>query len=220
MLIPPPNDVLITHTIPAQFSYILGSITGIGNNDTGNPNLVWTIPAALFISGDQFILTFQIQAISSGLYSTTFVANYGTPTSEISLQKNINVLPATPTYSLITRNPGSIDIDIGSETSTVQICFMNTSIFNSILPITVTATLDALISYVPGSITGTGSNDSNPNILEWVLPALNLEAGENEILTFIVDGVTTGTSINANGGGKMILLPLILPKHPLPKSLL
>ncbi len=73
------TGVVVTDTVPANTTYVAGSITGTGANAAGNPNLVWNV-GALNGGGASTTLTFDV-VIGDAVASGTVISNVGSVAS-------------------------------------------------------------------------------------------------------------------------------------------
>lgn len=71
------SDVFVTDVIPPGLNYVPGSISGDGADDSGAPNLLWVIPQSSFTASSIFILTYETQATTSGIFSDIINASGG-----------------------------------------------------------------------------------------------------------------------------------------------
>ncbi|PYS97102.1 MAG: hypothetical protein DMF50_01730, partial [Acidobacteria bacterium] len=196
--------MVVTDTAPANTTYVGGSITGTGANAGGAPNLVWNI--GNMAGGTSQTLTFQVLVSNPVPAGTASVSNTATidsnETTPIVTNAATTSITAAPNFALSTK--AATDLNGGlvttGDTLRYTIVVRNSGNMNA-TGVVVTDTVPAGMTYVGGSITGTGADASGAPNLVWNIGALN-GGGATTTLTFdavIADAVAGGTVISNTG---------------------
>ena len=197
----PGTNVVVTDLLPLDTSYVPGSITGLGADDSGAPTLSWNlgaVPAGTTIGP----LTYQVVVDNPVAAGTFFIENTASIDSDQTLPANTTkattVLTGAPLFSGSTKT--AQDLDGGSllvgDTIEYRVDVINTGDMNA-SGVVVTDIVPADTTYVPGSITGLGADDSAAPNLSWNIG--NLAVGVPSIITFratVNGGVPVGTQIS------------------------
>ena len=195
------SGVELTDTVPPGTSYVPGSITGTGGNDSGLPNLVWTLGS---VPGGAVLgpLTFQVTVDNPVAANTFSIQNVGSiesnqtnPTDTSSTFTLVNAAPLLLTSGKSSRDLNGGALATGDEIGyTVQVVNSGNMDATGVL---VTDTVPPGTTYVPGSIGGAGADDSLAPNLRWNVGNL-AGAGASTTLTFRVSvdtGLPLGTLI-------------------------
>ena len=197
----PGTNVVVTDLLPLETSYVPGSITGLGADDSGAPTLSWSlgvVPAGTTIGP----LTYQVVVDNPVTAGTFFIENVASIDSDQTLPANTTkattVLTGAPLFSGSTKT--AQDLDGGSllvgDTIEYRVDVINTGDMNA-SGVVVTDIIPADTTYVPGSITGLGADDSAAPNLSWNIG--NLAVGVPSIITFratVNGGLPVGTQIS------------------------
>ena len=197
----PGTNVVVTDLLPLETSYVPGSITGLGADDSGAPTLSWNlgvVPAGTTIGP----LTYQVIVDNPVAAGTFFIENVASIDSDETLPANTTkattVLTGAPLFSGSTKT--AQDLDGGSlligDTIEYRVDVINTGDMNA-TGVVVMDIVPADTTYVPGSITGLGADDSAAPNLSWNIG--NLAVGVPSIITFratVNGGVPVGTQIS------------------------
>ncbi len=195
------TNVVVTDLLPLETSYVPGSITGAGADDSGAPTLVWNlgvVPAGTTIGP----LTYQLVVDNPVAAGTFFIENMAsidsTETLLVNTTKATTVLTGAPLFSNSIKT--AQDLDAGSllvgDTIEYRVDVINTGDMNA-TGVVVTDIVPTDTTYVPGSITGAGADDSAAPNLSWNIG--NLAVGVPSIITFratVNGGVPVGTPIS------------------------
>ncbi|MDH3273605.1 MAG: DUF4347 domain-containing protein, partial [Gammaproteobacteria bacterium] len=195
------TNVVVTDLLPLETSYVPGSITGAGADDSGAPTLTWNvgvIPAGTTIGP----LTYQVIVNNPVAANTFSIQNTASIDSNETLPANTTtattVLTAAPLFSGSSKT--SQDLNAGpllvGDTIEYRVAVINTGDMNA-SGVVVTDTVPADTAYVPGSIAGLGADDSAAPNLTWNIG--NLAVGVPSVVTFRVTvngGVPIGTQIS------------------------
>jgi len=195
------TGVVVSDTIPANTTYVGGSITGPGANAAGNPNLVWNVGNVG--AGATINLTYQVIVNNPVPAGTTSITNTASITSNQTAAVNTSTattnITASPTFTLSTKSVSDLNGGLVTTGDVLRftIVVRNSGNMNA-TGIVVNDTVPANTTYVAGSITGTGANAAgNPNLV-WNVGPLN-GGGATTTLTFdatIGDAVAGGTVIS------------------------
>ena len=197
----PGTNVVVTDLLPLETSYVPGSITGLGADDSGAPTLNWNlgvVPAGATIGP----LTYQLVVDNPVAAGTFFVENIASIDSDETLPANTTkattVLTSAPLFTSSTKT--AQDLDGGSllvgDTIEYRVDVINTGDMNA-SGVVVTDIVPADTTYVPGSIAGLGADDSAAPNLSWNIG--NLAVGVPSIITFratVNSGLPAGTPIS------------------------
>jgi len=187
--------------VPANTTYVAGSITGTGADASGNPNLVWNI-GPLAGNGGTTTLTFNV-VIGDAVANGTVISNVGSVTSAQTAAVNTSTASVTVVAGFTgtltqtaTINPG------GTVTMTLTDRNLNTN------PATVQTLTLTTVNTVTGESETRTYTETGPNsgvFTATVATVFGLSAGTNNDGTFNVKaGDTLTTTYNdaftATGG--------------------
>lgn len=87
----PSTNVVVKDRVPAQTTFVSGSMTGRGGDASASPNLRWNV--GTMATGETVVLTFRSR-VNSGLKSGTRIRNQAVVSADQSLSK-VSDNPAT-----------------------------------------------------------------------------------------------------------------------------
>ncbi len=190
------TGVVVTDAPPAGTSYVPGSIAGPGADDAAAPNLVWTV-GSVAPGATVGPLSFQAvvdNPVAAGTFSINNTATVTSDQSGAVPTSNASILvDAAPAFLGSTK--AALDLN-GGALAPGDVIRYTLTVSNSgdmdASGVVVTDAVPASTTYVAGSITGAGANDSAAPTLTWSVGPL--AGGASTVLTFDVQ-VNAGTPV-------------------------
>ncbi|HEU4403314.1 MAG TPA: OmpA family protein, partial [Candidatus Polarisedimenticolia bacterium] len=240
------TGVVATDAVPANTTYVAGSITGTGADDTGVPNLVWNVGAVPSMTS--VILTFRVTvdaAAPSGIVITNqggLTANGGInrisddPAANDGLESGNNLLdPADddPTLTAPVYLGDVLQLSISADVAAARrgdFVLYTITIHNPtsvpVTNVTLSNTLPVGLSLVPGTLLlddppllASAQPDPTPAI-PLLIPIGTVGTGQTRTLTYravVTTGAVIGSLVNRVLAVDTLLLPLsAMASHDLP----
>ena len=191
------TNVLVSDVIPANMTYVNGSVTGNGNYNAATQTVSWSLGTlAVNRSGS---LTFKAM-VNNGVAVGTNISNTAlvscTETAMVSSNAAVVTVAATPLPNLtLTKAVAPTSAQVGGAV-TYTLSYANTGTVSA-SNVTVTDVIPANMTYVNGSVTGGGAYTAATQTLSWTVGTLI--ANGSGALTFkatVNNGVAVGTNIS------------------------
>ncbi|KPJ78043.1 MAG: hypothetical protein AMJ54_05640 [Deltaproteobacteria bacterium SG8_13] len=194
------SNVVVTDQPPAQTTYVGGSISGTGADESGAPNLVWNlgaVPAGATIGP----LTFQVTIDNPVTAGTFFIENMASIDSDETIPANTTrastSLVASPFFNTSPKTASDLNGGtlVPGDAIEYRIEVINSGNMAA-TGVVVSDTIPTDTTYSAATITGPGASDAAAPDLSWTIG--NLAAGASVILTYEVTvnaAVPNGTQI-------------------------